>query len=184
MPTTENAALRAGTVPIVALTADAAEKNQLDIARAGIPRYLIKPVGEDDLRQTVGELLAGKDPIPFLNATVQTAPAREWPLRDEAQALRIAGGSHGVADKLFSELRADLPRAIGELRDTLHEADWSELWQLAHRLHGAAAVCGVPALYHALGELQPAISLEDEPSVSVLLDRVENEVRRLMDHEF
>ena len=170
-------------IPIIALTADAAEKNQLDIARAGIHRYLIKPVSEDSLRQTVSELLAGKDPTPFLNATVQTAPTREWPLRDEAQALRIAGGSPGVAKKLLSELRADLPRAIAELRATLERADWSELWQLAHRLHGAAAVCGVPALYHALGELQPAISLEDEPSVSILLDRVEAEARRLVAHK-
>ena len=28
---------------------------------------------------------------------------------------------------------------------------------------------GVPALYHALSDLQPAVTLEDEPTVSVLL---------------
>ena len=59
------------------------------------------------------------------------------------------------------------------------ERDWPELWQLAHRLHGAAAVCGVPALYRTLADLQPAISLEDEAAVKVLLERIEYEAGRI-----
>ncbi|MBT8428774.1 MAG: hypothetical protein KJN79_02575, partial [Gammaproteobacteria bacterium] len=55
----------------------------------------------------------------------------------------------------------------------------TELWQLSHRLHGAAAVCGVPALCHALGDLQPAIALEDEPSIKVLLDEVAEQAKRV-----
>jgi len=166
-------------VPIVALTADAAEKNLREIARAGIQRYLIKPVGEDELQLAVKELLDGVAPTKFIDATMQTAPQREWPVRDEARAMRIAGGSPGVASKLFEEMRAELPDTLAQLRSGLQQRDWSELWQVAHRLHGAAAVCGVPALYHALGELLPAISLEDEPIANVLLDRVEHEVRRV-----
>ncbi|MDJ0738996.1 MAG: response regulator [Gammaproteobacteria bacterium] len=167
-------------VPIIALTADAAEKNRRDIARAGIQRYVIKPVGEDELREAVEDLLSGRVPTPFIDATVSTASPKDWPVRDEARALRIAGGSHGVADKLFSELCRDLPEAVSELRAALAEHDWTELWQLAHRLHGGAAVCGVPALHHALGELQPAVSLEDEAAVSMLLDRVDSESRRVI----
>ncbi|MCP5299593.1 MAG: response regulator [Chromatiaceae bacterium] len=164
---------------IVALTADAAEKNQRDIARAGIDRFLIKPVSEDELRNTVVELLSGRVPKPYIDAAAQVAEPQVWPVRDEDQALRIAGGSASIADKLFTELRDDLPQSIDELKRTLQDRDWGELWQLAHRLHGAAAVCGVPALYHALADLQPAISLEDEVAASMLLERVDRESRRI-----
>ena len=167
-------------VHIVALTADAAEKNLRDIARAGIHRYLLKPVSDDQLRNTVSELLAGRAATQVVSAAPQTIPSKDWPLRDEAQALRIAGGSRGVANKLFTELQADLPNSVAELRQKLDEQDWTELWQLAHRLHGAAAVCGVPALYHALGDLHRAISLEDEPTAGILMDRVESTTERVL----
>lgn len=165
-------------VQIVALTADAAEKNQRNIARAGIQRFLIKPVNEKDLRTTVVDLLAGKSPAPYVKAGNANKHV-ERSVRDPEQALRIAGGSQGIADKLFAELRGELPEAVGELRRRFAERDWAELWQLAHRLHGAAAVCGVPALYHALGDLQPAVSLEDESTAGVLLERVAEESRRI-----
>ena len=168
-------------VPIVALTADGAEKNLREIARAGIQRYLIKPVDEADLRKTLGDLLAGRRPVEFINASARSLPPQAWPVRDAEQALRIAGGSRGIAGKLFDDLCEELPQTIETLRETFASGDWSELWQLSHRLHGAAAVCGVPALYHALGDLQPAITLEDEPTVSVLLDRVAQEAQRVIE---
>jgi len=168
------------SIPIVALTADAAEKNQREIARAGIHRFLIKPVNEEELRSVVRDLLvAGTRPGDFVVASVQRAPRHKWPLRDKDQAMRIAGGADGIATKLFAELRAELPTSIEDLRDNLRRRNWSELWQLSHRLHGAAAVCGVPALCHALGDLQPAIALEDEPSVKVLLDEVAEQAKQV-----
>jgi HPt (histidine-containing phosphotransfer) domain-containing protein len=50
---------------------------------------------------------------------------------------------------------------------------------MSHRLHGAAAVCGVPALYHALEDLQPAVALEDESAVELLLEQVTVQAQRL-----
>jgi two-component system sensor histidine kinase BarA len=167
-------------LPLVALTADAAERNLRDIVRSGFHRYLIKPVKDEDLRAIVAELLLDGPPVKFLNASVTGSAQDAWPIRDHQQALRIAGGSENIAGRLFRELRAELPTAIEGLQGKLAERDWSELWQLSHRLHGAAAVCGVPALYHALNDLQPAITLEDEATVSRLLERVDREAQRII----
>jgi two-component system sensor histidine kinase BarA len=166
-------------IPIVALTADAAEKNQRDVSRAGIWRTLIKPVSEQGLREVVNDLLGGQTSPPGHEQPPQAASTQR-PVRDEAQALRIAGGSSGIADKLYQDLCRELPRAVDEMREILARGDWPELWQSAHRLHGAAAVCGVPALYHALGELQPAIALEDDGIIAALLDRVHEEANRVI----
>jgi two-component system sensor histidine kinase BarA len=167
-------------IPIVALTADAAGRNQRDIMRAGIHRTLIKPVTEEDLRKTVVDILSGIAPAALIDTTPPVAPASDLPVRDAAQALRIAGGSERIANRLFSELRRDLPHAIDDLQTSFATRNWSELWQASHRLHGAAAVCGVPALHYALGELQPAVALEDDVAVSVLLARTVAEIDQIL----
>ena len=167
-------------IPIVALTADAVEKNRREIERAGIDRYLIKPVDNDELRAVVSDLLNGNSgPAEFIDASAELVSHRNWPVRDRAQALRIAGGSSRIADKLFEELRAELPITIAQLEHMLQRRNWSELWQITHRMHGAAAICGVPALCQALSELQPAITIEDESAVSALLDKVLEQAKRL-----
>jgi two-component system sensor histidine kinase BarA len=167
-------------IPIVALTADAAGRNQRDIMRAGIHRTLIKPVTEADLRKTAGDLLNGIVPAALIDATPPVARTTDLPVRDAAQALRIAGGSERIANRLFNEMRRDLPHAIDDLQTSFATRNWSEMWQLSHRLHGAAAVCGVPALHYALGELQPAVALEDEVAVSLLLAQTVAEIDRIL----
>ena len=172
--------LAARPVPIVALTADAAEKTQREIARAGIHRFLIKPVSAEDLHSVVSDLLESvPGPVELQDGRTHPKPHKSWPVRDKAQALRIAGGSAGIADKLFAELCRELPDTIEGMQASLHRHDWRELWQMSHRLHGAAAVCGVPALYHALEELQPAVALEDESAVAVLLEQLSGQAQRL-----
>ena len=171
-------------LPIVALTADGAEKNQREMVRAGIHRFLIKPVDEEELRSVVGDLLDSPTaPATFVKSDKTAAQRQAWPIRDKDRAMRIAGGAAGIADKLFEELCEELPDALDELSDNLRRRNWSELWQLSHRLHGAAAVCGVPALSHALGDLQTAIALEDEPSVAVSLDEVIARARQVAELE-
>ena len=159
-------------IPVIALTADAAERNQRELARSGVQRFLIKPIDETALRQAVRDVLDGRARNQAPPSLPPPKPATDWPVRDQAQALRIAGGSAAIAEKLFTDLCAELPDTLSSLQQLVAERDWGELWQLAHRLHGAAAVCGVPGLYHALGDLQPAVALEDEIAVRPLLDRV------------
>ena len=167
-------------LPIVALTADAAEKTQREIERAGIHRYLIKPISEEELHSVVKDLLESvPGPVELHDMRAHQKPQKTWPVRDKAQALRIAGGSTGIADKLFAALCGELPETIETMHASLQRRDWSELWQMSHRLHGAAAVCGVPALYHALEDLQPAVALEDETAVELLLEQVTLQAQRL-----
>ena len=170
------------SLPIVALTADAAERNQREISRAGIDRYIIKPVAEENLRQIINELLEGTQAptTPLVITDTPQPNGSDRPVRDPGQALRIAGGSESIAAKLFEELCNELPSALAQIQACFMDKDWPELWQLSHRLHGASAVCGVPSLYHALGELQRAVWLEDQPTVTLLLDRVADEIAQVL----
>ena len=176
--------------PIVALTADAMRKNREEIERHQLDGYLIKPISEDKLKDVHGKLLAVRSPQtvdtqePLPNPTTgnaQRGPANNLPIRDLSQALRIAGGSEKIAEKLLSELLKQLPASLEKSVDSFAREEWEQLWQEVHRLHGAISVCGVPALMQATNELQAAIKQEDHKATSRLLITVEQEVNRLLE---
>ena len=175
---------RKSPVPVVALTADAAERNLHDVRRAGIAAALTKPVDEALLCKTLLSVLDGDRPVDTLPPPLGPPPGPAddaLPVRDRAQALRVAGGSESIAAKLFDEFCRDLPDAIDGMGQSHQTRNWEELWQQAHRLVGAARVCGTPALHRSLERLQPVVSLGDEAAIGPALERVRAEATRVLD---
>lgn len=166
-------------MPVVALTADAAERNRREISRAGIDYAIIKPVSEEALRDTIRAIDHGHAASTIVSLPDPPARPAPLPVRDRNRAMRIAGGSENIAQKLFTDLVGELPATLGRMREMFDSRDWLELWQISHRLHGAASVCGVPALHQVLGDLQPAISMEDGTNTGLLLDQLDVEAGRL-----
>ena len=170
--------------PIVALTADAAPQNRDEMTRANLDGYLIKPLQEAQLKTLIARLLGLEpgEPMPP-PSTIEPLPSPQppdLPLRDLAQALRITGGSQSIADKLFQELCADLSGSLAAMHAAYAAEDWHELWQLAHRLHGSAAVCGVPALHHAVDRLQTMVRGEHAADIAPCLAAVQQQADRLV----
>jgi two-component system sensor histidine kinase BarA len=102
------------------------------------------------------------------------------PVRDAEEALRITGGSLEVADMLLADLLGSLPDQLAAAADTLAREDWEALRALIHRIKGATAVCAVPALHHAVCELQQGARDNDAGHVRSSIDRVERERQRLV----
>ncbi|MFN2165896.1 MAG: Hpt domain-containing protein, partial [Anaerolineae bacterium] len=67
------------------------------------------------------------------------------------------------------------------MEESHRERDWAALWQHTHRLHGAAAVCGVPALHRALSQLQQAVRDEQPRAIDEGMAKLRSEARRLRD---
>ncbi len=172
-------------IPIVALTADAAPQNREAMQRARLDGVLIKPLQDASLHALIARVLdleplePREDPLPSA-PDAPSAERRSLPLRDMTQALRIAGESQSVADKLFNELLAELPGVLMALQDAYAEQQWHELWQLAHRLHGSAAVCGVPALHAAVGDLQAVVRTAEVTKIAQALANVQQQAGRLV----
>jgi two-component system sensor histidine kinase BarA len=93
-------------------------------------------------------------------------------VRDAEEALRITGGSLEVADMLLADLLGSLPDQLAAAADTLAREDWEALRALIHRIKGATAVCAVPALHHAVCELQQGARDNDARRVRSWLDSV------------
>ncbi|HIE54762.1 MAG TPA: response regulator, partial [Chromatiaceae bacterium] len=175
-----------GKIPIVAMTADAMWRNRQRILRKGFQAYLIKPIEERELLLILRDTLfgsAGKQDTPELSSTSGAALAEErpssLPIRDEVQALRIAGGSKSIAENLFAQFLNTLADDVHAMGKLVEAEQWEDLWQSIHHLQGAVAVCGVPAFSAALKQLQASVRNENRKTAQAAFQNVIVEQRRL-----
>ncbi|MGD8484109.1 MAG: Hpt domain-containing protein [Thioalkalispiraceae bacterium] len=76
---------------------------------------------------------------------------------DKTEALEKAGGKADLARELFGMLINELPK-LKELMNTAYQANNAQdFWDHAHKIHGATAYCGVPALRLSAKNLEDAI---------------------------
>jgi two-component system sensor histidine kinase BarA len=168
--------------PIIALTADALIAERNDIGAAGMDDLLIKPVQEEQLWRMIEKWVHHTAPG-TLTAT-HINQASDTTLFDEALGLQLAGGNAALAADLLAMLLEDLPRQRSRLNDALASGNMGELLEHAHRLHGSACQCGVPALRAAVARLESAIKTEAGlASISAAhthMESVNKEIERLL----
>jgi two-component system sensor histidine kinase BarA len=102
------------------------------------------------------------------------------PARDASAALATTGGDAELAAQLFATLREGLPNEIDRLRHHTRAQAWADLADAAHRVRGATAYCGVPALDRALQELERVARNSDLERIPASLEHVERETERLI----
>lgn len=167
--------------PILALTADVVPEHRELSFKAGIDEYLEKPINEPQLWSIIHKLLGSKSqvdaPSVLPSLTVQNGPLRS---RDIEAALQIAGGRRELVEKLFNKFITELPEQMALIKQLQQEQDWPALTKTVHQLHGATAICGVPAMNHLVQELEKAAHSRQESAIVELLDSLEREVATLL----
>ncbi len=119
--------------------------------------------------------------IPLTSSVMeqQSHRASSLPVRDMEHALNVAGGSKRLADKIFFELQQELPKQLDSMRQQAAENNRDALWNIAHRMHGSTALCGVPALNQAVEKLEHAIKGARAEEIDRELEQVAAEINRL-----
>lgn len=174
-----------GQPPIVALSADALPAHRDQALQAGMDDYLIKPVEEVHLWRVIERLLGGlaeaaERPASALPADAAVSEAAAIPRRDLEAALASAGGRAELADSLFRQFLDELPEQVSQLDSLCQAADWKRLMDQAHRLRGAAAICGVPALNQRLEEVENAAREQDGERIEAMMPDVMAEASSLV----
>ena len=169
--------------PIVAITADVTAENQHRIFAAGMNEVLIKPVDEQKLLLTIRsfyrvELPPSDGSAPQASAEV-VQDGETLPLRDEAAALRIAGGNARVVAHMFEMFLADLDKGLEDMPALLEDGEWQLLWEYNHRLLGAAAACALPRTHHCLQRLEQVIRDREAGLVHALLEALKTQAEAL-----
>jgi len=180
-------------IPIIALTADIGMQIQKQASLAGMDAYLTKPFNEKKLWSTI-ELLFNQQPstqssnsninTTFSNSTgnkkIENNDQATLPRRDYKHALSVSGGSEALADKMFSALQKELPKQLTSMQKLAADGDYDALWNIAHRMHGSTAICGVPALNQAVAMLEKTIKSGTNEEKQLCLKQVAHEINRLL----
>jgi two-component system sensor histidine kinase BarA len=163
------------SIPLIAMTADVMNKNQLEIRRSAFDIGVTKPIDIQDLLHRIANL-AGKPqegieqdrrPVPDAHHSTDTLP-----IHDTDKALRITGGSRTMADNLLGQLSSALPESMEEIESLAGRQEWQAVWQAIHKLQGMTALCAVPALSAALGRLQLAVENQNPVAATTRLNEV------------
>jgi two-component system sensor histidine kinase BarA len=192
-------------IPIIALTADIEKHVQKQALLAGMDDYLAKPFSEKKLWSVIDHLFNQQPSIHNTNrqplntsrtATISNSDSNNsgnahnnkpknqnkstLPIRDHEHALSVAGGSKALADKMFSALQKELPNQLYSMQKQAIEGNYDELWNIAHRMHGSTAICGVPALNQAVETLEKTIKKGTDEEKHYHLKQVANEISRVL----
>ena len=102
-------------------------------------------------------------------------------LVDIELALQQAAGNEQLAKELFQMLLAELPISFANLKAALENMDRQSIWDHAHKIHGATAYCGVPALRSIAQQLESFIKADDFDSVTAHSRLLAKEIDRLVE---
>ncbi|MCB1761782.1 MAG: response regulator [Gammaproteobacteria bacterium] len=169
-------------IPILALTADAMPEHREMAFSAGIDDFLVKPIDELQMWSVIQKLLGFRAatvaaPVPTPTGMVVEKPSRT---RDLAAALQIAGGRDQLMEEMFKRFIAELPEQLQSIRQCWKNQDWAALASAAHRLHGATAICGVPAMNYLVNALEQAARMQREEEINRWMEELEQESLNLV----
>ena len=171
--------------PIIAVTADIMAENQQQLQDAGMNKILLKPFDQEKLLQLIHEFSLTPAPAAMdsTEGGSRILPAQEdedgLPTRDPEAALRTAAGSPEVADELFGMLLSELDPGLADIIELSQRGDWTLLRDQVHKLIGACAACGVPALHAALQRLEQAAARQDASDTHHLIGLVATRIRQV-----
>ena len=172
-------------LPIIAMTAHAAQAERQRCLDAGMNDHITKPVDPALLIRTLDLWLKPHDesarvmPDPPVPPGVPPA-ANELPLRlppfDLDAALIRTNGKRPLLRKLIVNFGDTFATAIPALRRLIGEASLTDARRLAHTLKGAAGALEIRAVATAAGELEAALAAGNLAQITGLLVRLEQEL--------
>ncbi|MGH8458378.1 MAG: response regulator, partial [Nevskiales bacterium] len=146
-------------LPIIAMTANAMERDQQECRAAGMNDFLSKPIDSDQLLVTLAKWMQviratpPKEAAPVPQTLTDRLPD-SLPGIDCKGSLRRLGGREALLRELLQELVIEQAHASKKIDEAWQRGDKTEAVRLAHSLKGVAANLGCTRLAETAGELE------------------------------
>ncbi|MBL0103516.1 MAG: response regulator [Bacteroidetes bacterium] len=142
-------------VPVVAITADASEKEKIKAKEVGMNDYIVKPYTPEELFSVISKFVK---PLPRKegSSTVNPHASRfKEPGMDLDFLEKFTGGDQELTIQLIEIFLKQVPEAIQKINVALMGHDWREVHMAAHKVKSSVAV-------FELGELKKLITNIEE----------------------
>ncbi|MBF0126397.1 MAG: response regulator [Magnetococcales bacterium] len=168
-----------GALPIIAMTANAMQRDRELCLQAGMNDHLAKPFDPESLRAVLARWMRPQGALPESASSPASArsadslPETEQPILDIRTAMKSMGGSQELYGKVLVKFLQHHEDDAREMSRRLEEKEWELLERKAHSLKGVGATIGAMALSRAARQLEAAVRLRPgRKRIKPLLDDV------------
>lgn len=123
-------------IPIIALTADASEKEKMRAREAGMNDYVVKPYAPEELYGTMSRYLGIE-----MREAVSPIHHPEADQHFSIESLdKYTGGDPELTVQLIEIFLKQVPEAIAKLEVSIPEGDWKNVHAVAHKVKSSVAI--------------------------------------------
>jgi CheY-like chemotaxis protein/HPt (histidine-containing phosphotransfer) domain-containing protein len=146
-------------VPIVAMTAQAAESDRVRCLESGMDAYVTKPVHVPDLMSMI-ETVVPETVVPGANSMNADLTSEEFSVEtqlqqlDEALALSRVGGDVELLKEVVELFLDDYPSTFEKIKGAVARRDATALEHAAHSLKGSVSTFGANRAFEAAFTLE------------------------------
>jgi CheY-like chemotaxis protein/nitrogen-specific signal transduction histidine kinase len=146
-------------VPIVAMTAQAAESDRLRCLESGMDAYITKPVHVPDLMRMI-EIVVPQSVVPGGNSMNGNVTSDEFSVEaqlkqlDESLALSRVGGDVELLKEVVELFLDDYPSTFEKIKGAVASRDATALEHHAHSLKGSVSTFGANRAFEAAFSLE------------------------------
>ena len=99
---------------------------------------------------------------------------------DWQMLLKLTNNKPELAEELLALFTSELPTLRDEINAAFDKANWKEMKNQVHKLHGSCCYTGMPHLKHVSQELEEALKLGNHEVVPLFLERLNSEIQRVL----
>ena len=177
-----HSAVRNHKVPIIAMTANAMERDRQECLDAGMNDYLSKPVSPQALAEALDRWLPKETAVTPERAVAALGEAGsvstcepDVPVFDRAGFLSRIADDDELARALIEGFLDDIPKQFQALKDFLEVGNLASAARQAHTIKGAAAVVGAEVLRAVARQAEESLESGSRETLAAHLPELERQ---------
>jgi polar amino acid transport system substrate-binding protein len=169
-------------LPILAMTAHAAQEDRQQSLAAGMAGHITKPIDPETLYQTLARFLPAAPQREPEQDVSDTAPLFESdpPELDHRNGLQRAGNNRGLYLDLLRSFVKNYHGGGRQIADAIDQQQYAEAKQLTHTLRGLAGNIGAQPLGAATARLDYSLRRQQYEGLSPMVEAIQEQLEQTL----
>jgi len=162
------------SVPIIALTANATQKDIEKCLAAGMNDCIIKPFTQDDLLKKLTRYADKSHTQKIIAPSVETETDS---VIDLSYLERVSDGNNAFIHELMQTFLESMPKSIEEIKAFAQEGDWPHLAKAVHKIKPTITMMGIHSLKEKIILLEQEAKAGNQPAkIDMLVSEVSTQL--------
>ncbi len=168
-------------VPIIALTANATQKDFENCIAAGMNDCITKPFTQEDLFQALTKYLGKKLTVKKKSA-LDVTPSNEISMVDLSYLRKVSNNNEQFIKEIVSAFLESMPSTVSDIKTQLIKRDWDQLSRVVHKIKPTITLMGIHHLKEKIILLEKETKNgQNEHTIRELADEVSKFLTRAIE---